>query len=176
MRYLIDGYNLLFKLGMQQGSPDRARLRLCDFLADLFGDRADRATVVFDARRLPPGVRAEQVHRGLRVLFSVQRPSADEMIADLVLQESRPADLAVVSDDRQVRLAARQGGARDLTAAAFLDEMERPAGRHGAAGEGGALPEKPDAASAAERHRWLEIFGGLEADPDLRDAFRKRDF
>lgn len=175
MRYLIDGYNLLFRLGLQHGSAERARRRFCDFLADLLGDRSGDTTIVFDARRLPQGVPPEQTYRGLRLLFAVGRPTADDLIADLVEQDGHPQDLAVVSDDQQVRLAARQGRARDLTGEAFLDEVETTTRKRPAAGTDEAA-DKPDSLTDEERRTWLEAFGDLEQDPDLRDGFPPRDF
>src|SRR5262245_49061467 len=55
MRYLIDGYNLLYALGLARKNGgraawDRARRVLLDWLADQLGPAAPDVTVIFDAQ------------------------------------------------------------------------------------------------------------------------------
>ena len=61
MRYLIDGYNLLYALGLARkyggrGAWDRSRRLLLDWLADRHGPTAGEVTVIFDAQNSFGGV------------------------------------------------------------------------------------------------------------------------
>src|SRR5215213_767456 len=114
MRYLIDGYNLLYALGLARKNGgraawDRARRVLLDWLADRAGPAVASVTVIFDAQNSLGGV-VEESHRGLRVLRDRGR-TADDMIEDLLREEKSPETLTVVSNDGRVRDAARRRGA-----------------------------------------------------------------
>ena len=54
MHYLIDGYNLLYAMGIIQGRSGptglaKARLRLLGLLSGAYGEEANQVTVVFDS-------------------------------------------------------------------------------------------------------------------------------
>src|SRR5215213_7667943 len=109
MRYLIDGYNLLYALGLARKNGgraawDRGRRLLLDWLADRAGPDAGNVTVVLDAQNAPTRVLAEEAHRGLRVLRKPGR-AADDLIEDLLRDERAPETLTVVSNDARVREA-----------------------------------------------------------------------
>src|SRR4051812_35636003 len=109
--YLIDGYNLMHAVGLAPtalptGRLEPARRRFLDWLADAAGGRAVR--VVFDAQA-SVAASPEQDHRGVRVAFAHRR-TADEMIEELVGAAPRPDRLTVVSNDNQVKEAARRRG------------------------------------------------------------------
>lgn len=111
MRYLIDGYNLLYALGLAQkkggrAAWDRARGLLLDWLADQHKTAPRNVTVALDAQHAKGKERIEESHRGLRVVRHEGR-SADELIEELVAAEREPEGLTVVSNDARVRGAAK---------------------------------------------------------------------
>lgn len=168
MRYLIDGYNLLHAMGVLLGrvGPHRlesARLNLLDRIRALHGDDAGAVTVVFDAANAPPGVRPEQDHQGIRVLFAL-REEADDLIETLIRHDSAPRRLAVVSDDRRLKEAARRRGCPALGCLDYLEQVRRQA-PHPADADGAA---KPPGDSDDEKRRWLEAFGDVTDDPWLK--------
>ena len=166
MRYLIDGYNLLYALGLARKNGgraawDRARRMMLDWLADRHGTAAGDVTVIFDAQNSLGGV-VEESHRGLRVLRDRGR-TADDMIEDLLRDEARPGTLTVVSNDGRVREAAIGRGAFVLKCNEYLDELLGPK-RPGV----GARPESPAdekdvRPTAQERAEWLKTFGGEQS-------------
>jgi predicted RNA-binding protein with PIN domain len=81
-------------------------------------------TVVFDAANLTnrPVVAAP---RGVKVVFSPPGVIADHVIRDLVAAEPPGRTVVVVSDDQEVARDARAGGARPVSAAAFLELLAR---------------------------------------------------
>ena len=173
--YLIDGYNLIHALGMIQrqmkaGGLEESRRWLLDFLADSFGDDSSRVTIVFDAKHAPRGVARHQEHRGLHVQFAPSKESADDRIETLIDEESTPAALVVISNDRRLKDAAEHRGARSWSHEALLDFLEKQqAGKHAE-----AIPEadeKTQRLSPDDVKRWLKEFGGMEAAPKLREFF-----
>ncbi|HZT78628.1 MAG TPA: NYN domain-containing protein [Gemmataceae bacterium] len=162
MRYLIDGYNLLFaQLGTPpQSSPralDYARRRLLDALSAAHAADPAAVTVVFDASRLPPGAAEEQDYRGLHVRYAVRQDEADDLIEELIRREASPRQLTVVSDDHRIQRAARRRHCVVMSCGECLDRMEARGQRSPPpAGEEGA---KPDRLTEEETQRWLREFG-----------------
>jgi hypothetical protein len=176
MFYLIDGYNLLYAMGVllpgREGPKvlERARRYLLGVLRDAHGDESGNVTVVFDAKHPPPGAPAEQDFEGIRVAFAVSHDEADDLIELLVRRAPAPRQLSVVSDDHRVRQAARRRQCQELGCGEYMDWLasrRRPPAAPPAA-EGSTKPEGP---SGEETQRWLREFGGLENDPDLKELF-----
>lgn len=163
--FLIDGYNLLFRLGYAtKKSPapvfDAARRQLLDWLAAGAPVRtgAARVRVVFDAVH-GPFPSGPSNHKGVTVEFSYRR-TADDHIADLAASERQPHLLTVVSDDHGVRQDARRAHAKTMTLAEFLDWSDALAERLKTP-EQASAPEKPGGPmGAAEAAELLRAFGG----------------
>jgi predicted RNA-binding protein with PIN domain len=172
--YLIDGYNLLHALGMIQhkvgpGGLEAARTRLLDFLATAFDDKAQRVTVVFDARHAPRGAAREQTYRGLQVQFAPSKKSADDAIEDAIEEAVAPKSLVVVSNDTRLQNAARRRGARFWSHHDLLDSFDQQNSNVKAnvvEDEKGDGPMSPD-----EAKRWLKEFESIEEDDDLKEFF-----
>jgi predicted RNA-binding protein with PIN domain len=178
MRYLIDGYNLMFALGLltKQVGPDSvepARRRLLEFLLARFGDDSGRVAVVFDAARAPRHIPAEEYHRGLHIYYALSE-EADDLIEELIRRESLPQGLSVVSDDRRLREAARRRGCGVLRCLDFVEAIAFPAAPPTAST--GDATMKPELPSAEETQEWLREFGDVEHDPALRKWLRQDDF
>ena len=164
MTYLIDGYNLLFRLGYAtKKSPtpvfEAARRELLNWLAASPPVRlgAARVRVVFDAVH-GPFASAPTNHKGVAVEFSFRR-TADEQIAELVEATRKPHEWAVVSDDNAVRAHARRTRVKALTLTEYLDWSEGIAARLRTP-EQASAPEKPQANDAGLDAELLRAFGG----------------
>lgn len=159
MRYVIDGYNLLYALGLARRNGgraawDRGRRLLLDWLADRHGHAAGDVTVIFDAQNSVGGV-VEETHRGLRVLRDRGR-TADDMIEDLLRDERSPETLTVVSNDARVREAARRRGAALFKCGEYVDALvDRPK----TAEPPPPADEKDVHPTAKETAAWLKAFG-----------------
>jgi predicted RNA-binding protein with PIN domain len=181
MRLLIDGYNLMFALGLMGGKfgPDgfrKVRLRFLNDLAAALGPvEAHQTTIVFDAADPPFHVPHELTHKGLTVLFAVDEESADDRIESLIAHHSAPKTLTVVSSDHRLREAASRRKARAVTADDFCTELEDRRRRKPA-----EAPEPPSAEERARLHGltpeeadfWLAAFADLAAEPETRAALR----
>jgi hypothetical protein len=173
--YLIDGYNLLYAMGVllpRRTGPhllEKARLRLLGLLRGACGEAAAGITVVFDAKLPPPGVPAELEHEGIRVVFAVKEGEADELIEELIRRASVPGRLTVVSDDHRIQQAARRRhcvvqGCGDFLD--WLDRQHRPRRAPPPAGAG-----KPGHVSEKETERWLREFADLADEPGWKELF-----
>jgi uncharacterized protein len=164
MRYVIDGYNLLYALGLVHARMgphglEKARLAL---LGRLVASGEAAVTVVFDAGQAPPGAPAEQDHQGVRVLFALRR-EADDLIEELIGRDSAPRGLTVVSDDHRVQQAARRRHCPVLGCLDFIERLGRPA-----APPPEEAPGKPSGVSREEAQHWLREFADLTRDPKVR--------
>ena len=169
MRYLIDGYNLAHATGDLLGRTERphglekARLALLGRLIALHGDDIGCVTIVFDALNAPPGAESQQDYKGVHVLYS-RHEEADDLIETLILKESSPRQLTIVSDDHRLKDAARRGKCTSVGCLDYLEQAGRPAPTRPIA-DGSA---KPQAVSAEETQRWLAEFADLADDPKLK--------
>ncbi len=130
---LVDGYNLLFHpryVDPRADEPLEARRgRLVTRLAALAARGKDRMAVVFDGdARLPADAR-RVVFAGLEVRFSTDGTSADDEIVAYLGRRSRPGEVVVVTDDRELRLRVAQAGGEARTAAPLAERLSEAAAR-----------------------------------------------
>lgn len=164
MTYLIDGYNLLYALGRltPRGGPAalaNARKELLRLLSAAAARDGASVTVVFDARRPPPGG-ARQTAAHVEALFAVGR-TADDLIEDL-LKEPATGRPTVVSNDHRLKEAARRRGCAWLGCLDFHERFLQP--RAAARPQADEPPEKP---TTDEVEHWLRAFGG-DGPPERR--------
>jgi predicted RNA-binding protein with PIN domain len=177
MQTLIDGYNLMYELGLLEKrlGPEgfrKARNRFLNRLAEGLGAKAShQTTVVFDAREAPRHLPRESTHKGLTVIYADEDEGADARIERLIAAHSAPKSLTVVSTDHRIRKAASRRKARIVTADAFWQQLENPS--RGVPPPARPQPDEPSrllGASPDEAAQWLEAFRDLEARPETREA------
>ncbi len=120
---VVDGYNVT-KTGYGTLTLEDQRARLVTGLGALAAQTRAEVTCVFDGADVenPPPSPAP---RGVRVLFSPARETADELICQLVRAEPAGRAVVVVSSDREIAQSVRRSGARPLPATALLRRLER---------------------------------------------------
>jgi predicted RNA-binding protein with PIN domain len=159
--YLIDGYNLLHRVGLISsqitGSQlEWARRRLLERLSAHYAAEGYRVTVVFDARNARQRDSADPVFHGIQVRFA-REEEADDLIETLIRESDRPSVLTVVSDDRRLREAARRRGCPVVGCVEYYESLGRPASQPARTGNTEAL--KPGPPSQVETEEWLKEFG-----------------
>jgi predicted RNA-binding protein with PIN domain len=114
MTLLIDGYNLLHASGLLgrgrgKGVLESARQALLNFLANSLPEAdVSRTTVVFDAHEAPWGSLRRSNVSGISVIFGSSELDADSVIEELILADSAPKRLTVVSSDHRLHRAAKR--------------------------------------------------------------------
>src|SRR5262249_52443973 len=146
-----------------------ARERLLSLLRKAHEEEPADVTVVFDARRAPPGATAEQDYRGIHVRFAVRYPEADDLLEELIRRCSAPHGLTVVSAGRRVRRGARRRGCGGRSCDDSLDWLGRS--RREPRPHRAAVPDKPETATEEEAIYWRQAFADLEDDPRMHELF-----
>ena len=166
MLTLIDGYNVLFSLGMvpspvKEGDLQRARQSLLQMLHEALAEKGKFCTVVFDATRAPSRAPGDTFFHGIDVRFTKRREEADDLIAYLITQCTTPKQLTVISSDHRLVEATSRKRATVVRADEFLDwlDLQKP---------GQPATSTAKQVSKAERDQWLKTFAGI--DHELADA------
>jgi len=120
---VVDGYNVT-KSGYGGLPLEQQRSRLLAGLAALAARTRAEVTCVFDGTTVGVPV-VSTPPRGVRVLFSAEGQTADELIDRLVRAEPPGRPVVVVSTDREVADRAVTAGARAVPSLALLRRLDR---------------------------------------------------
>ncbi|WP_329561430.1 NYN domain-containing protein [Streptomyces uncialis] len=120
---LVDGYNVT-KTGYPQMPLEKQRLRLLGQLSLLAAQTGAEITCVFDGAELAAPVLLAPP-RGVRVLFSKPKVTADELIRQLVRAEPPGRPVIVASTDREVADGVAKAGARPVASVMLLKRLSR---------------------------------------------------
>jgi uncharacterized protein len=168
MALLIDGYNLIHAAnlvgrGLGPRGLERTRQALLDFLvATLEPDVIARTTVVFDAADAPPGLPRKYDYQGMTIRFASAYDDADALIEELIVADSAPRRLTVVSSDHRLHRAARRRRATPIDSDRWYAQVlrERQARRAPARTTPEDEPAKPSGpVSAEEVAHWVREMG-----------------
>jgi predicted RNA-binding protein with PIN domain len=151
MPYLVDGHNLIPKVGLRLDSPDD-ELELVAVLQDFARLKRQQVEVYFDGA--PIGQSGTRRLGTIRAHFVRLGQTADNAIrARLIRMEKDARNWIVVSSDREVQGAARASQAQVISSEEFV-KMLREA--RNSAPKSNANEKK---LSPAEVDEWLKIFG-----------------
>lgn len=131
MSLLVDGYNLIYAAnivgrGIGPRGLERARQALLDTLAAALPDaERSRTVIVFDAAAAPPGLPRQLTYQGMLVRFAAGYESADELLEELIVADTAPKRLTVVSSDHRVQRAARKRRAKAIDSDIWFAELQR---------------------------------------------------
>jgi predicted RNA-binding protein with PIN domain len=167
MAILIDGYNLLHASGVMgrgrgPGFLERSRQALLNFLVESLDEQeAARCTVVFDAANTPTGLPRTTSHRGIAVKFAAGKADADELIEELIVADSSPRKLTVVSSDHRLHRAAKRRKATPVDSDIWFTQLvRRRSERQRSPATSDAKPPAPS--TPGEMQFWLRAFGVAE--------------
>lgn len=125
MRFIIDGYNLLYagRSGPHRNAADlqRERDRLIDRLAAYRRKKLCEMTVVFDGWQGGWATEGRERQKGIDLVFSKLGEKADDVIKRMV-QEHGPATV-VVTSDREVSLFSERLSVSVIPSEQFLTRI-----------------------------------------------------
>ena len=157
MPYLIDGHNLIPKLGLRLDSLDDEQELIAILQEYARIERKKQIEVYFDG--------APASHSGTRKVgtitahFVLQGTTADDAIKRRLKKMGKSAkNWTVVSSDRQVQIEARSTGATILSSDAFAKQLKM-------ARESAPKPAKDRKLSQQEVDDWLKLFEGRNHKP-----------
>jgi predicted RNA-binding protein with PIN domain len=150
MPYLIDGHNLIPRVGLRLDSLDD-ELELIHLLQDFCRLSRTQVEVYFD--NAPAGQPVKQKH-GLVTAYFVRRPHiADEAIYQRIRKLGASAkNWTVVSSDRRVQAEARSAKVKVMSSDEFAQQVRLALQNKTASAGESVMDEK-------ELNDWLELFG-----------------
>jgi predicted RNA-binding protein with PIN domain len=181
-RLLIDGYNLLYALGfIQPGNRtkrglEKARDKLIDAIAKRIPPAVRRSTwIIFDSADAPKNLPDTLVKHEMRVFFSRDWLSADEMLQAWISEHSSPKTLVVISSDHAVQRRASARSTTPFDSEHWIEAIEhllatlqpkvhggdkrQSDGHVGATEDTLEATERTQSVDARERDAWLKTFG-----------------
>ncbi len=125
MRYLVDAYNLLFRTRKKKAPLEQYRQSFIEDLNEIISKLNLQVTLIFDGAeehlRLPSRGHFET----LEIIYTNKGQTADEYIFDEVAIAKSPAQLTIVSNDRELTGRCRQHRAKTLTIDEFLHFLSK---------------------------------------------------
>ena len=121
MDYLIDGYNLMFRVQSdKKSSLEKRRETLIELLNTELSFIKTHVSVVFDSSEQVREFAQKANHPSLDVIYAPKGLSADDYIFELVEQRSNAKTLTVVTSDNELAKRCQHLGAHAQTIEAFL--------------------------------------------------------
>lgn len=120
MHYLVDGYNLLFRLVKSPRPLQKTRERFLKTLDEEVSEANLEVAIIFDsAEKKLAGVSRRHLE-AIEVIFTSEGLSADEYILEKISSSTSPKQKTVVSADRDLLRKAKRLGATPMSFAEFF--------------------------------------------------------
>ncbi len=130
---LVDGYNIVFAWDelkeAAQENLDAARQLLMDILSNYQGFKKNVVILVFDAYRVPRGVRDVSRYHNIYVVYTKEAETADAYIERATYEIGRHHRVRVATSDGAEQLIILGHGALRLSASTFRAEVEQVTGQ-----------------------------------------------
>jgi predicted RNA-binding protein with PIN domain len=122
MNYIIDGYNLGFKIStiepvLKRGQTDLAIKQISQYVKNKLSTQRGRVIIVFDGRDFH-GKAISQL-AGIKLIFSRKPQTADDIIRKFIRETTQVENWTVVSSDNEIRFTAQDHGAKVLKSSEF---------------------------------------------------------
>lgn len=124
MYYLIDGYNLIFSLIQSKESLQTLRQKVIRTLQKQFAKREISGTLVFDGAHRRDEESGLSYSSPLIIAYAPKGQSADEYIIELIETAKNPKQIAVVTNDRGLKMHAKSHGAKVQSNEEFIHWLE----------------------------------------------------
>lgn len=123
--YLIDGYNLLFRLMESKNSLESQRHLIIRSLQKEFQHLHLKGMIVFDGRHHHDEQSGLSYQSPLIIAYSHRGQTADQYILEKLETARLPSHITVVTDDRFLATAARGFKARTIGLQSFILLLEK---------------------------------------------------
>ncbi len=123
--YLIDGYNLLFRVEERKASLEKRRDVLISILADELQPFRFLAAIIFDGEDPVRKYAQRTVFEGLEVIYTHSGQTADDYIIEAVDCSSNPALLTVVTSDEGLKRQCAHLGAKTQSIESFSEMLAK---------------------------------------------------
>lgn len=123
MNYIIDGFNLAFKIGsiateLKNGNIDLAIRKISQFVKSRISGNKNRIILVLDGH---DDFRPEKSNQsGISIIFSKKPQTADDIIRDFIRTTKNIRQWCVISSDNEILFTAKDHGAQNMKSADFI--------------------------------------------------------
>jgi len=126
MLYIIDGYNLLYRVADPDDRFGEKREEMIRQLAKRFSRTKQRLLVVFDAYKKEEECRRTH-YRQIEIVYTAFGETADMRILREVQRREHPSNLTVVTSDKDLAWRSRRFGAKTEEVDRFLTKIPKAA-------------------------------------------------
>ncbi|OHB55370.1 MAG: hypothetical protein A2Y12_11720 [Planctomycetes bacterium GWF2_42_9] len=159
---IIDGYNLLHAVkGLLDSSNDITDVQLCKIIGEYLYRSKGKGSIIFDGIG-PKDKSGFNNLFNLEVVFSGTNREADDVIEKLILQNSAPKNLSVISSDRRIKDAAKKRKANPVDCVDFWLDMLKQLEKIQKQKQQAEPKEKYLGLSNSETEYWLREFGFIK--------------
>ena len=123
MQYLIDGYNLMFRVDQEAEDLQVQRERLIRNLDQKFAKLHLKGKIIFDAH-LQEGEGATEYAKNLEIYYTARFQTADEAILDL-LKGLKASGWVIITSDRGLALQVRREGFKTNSVEHFFSWLKK---------------------------------------------------
>ena len=125
MNYIIDGFNLAFKIkhivpNLKLGKIDLAIDQLIQYLKSKLTKSGSKIIVVLDGQKYSsqsyPG------RAGIKIIFSKKPQTADDIIREFIRSSANISKWCVISSDNEILYTAKDHGAQTMKSGDFLQK------------------------------------------------------
>ncbi len=123
MHYLVDAYNLLFRIQKKIPKLENGRKLLIEQINEAASSLNLVVTLVFDgaSKHLPHALRAH--FDAIAIVYTPESQTADEYIIQEVIEACHPSQITVVSNDRELSQKCRLHKAHIQTIENFFEML-----------------------------------------------------
>lgn len=126
MHYLVDAYNLFFRIQKKINPIAKKREQFIHQISTLLADLGGRITLVFDAGLTHSHEYPSLTNRGkIEILFTPKGLTADEYIIELVDRSKTPSRIMVVTSDRELSRKVNEHCGQTITVESFLKKLDK---------------------------------------------------
>ena len=124
MNYIIDGYNLGFKINsiathIKSGNLDLAIQKLTQFVRTCIKDPKSKVLIVLDGQ---DSFNPKSINKaGIKLVFSKKPQTADDIIRDFIRKTKQLKNWCIVSSDNEIIYTAKDHGARTMKSIEFTN-------------------------------------------------------
>lgn len=122
MHYLIDGYNLLFRLMDHRVGLKEQRSAIVSSLNDKTSLLGMNVSIIFDAVH-QPNEESRSHFKNIEIYFTAYQQTADDFIVNWLETKDHLSDYTVVTSDRGLATRVKALGAKTETTTTFLDRL-----------------------------------------------------
>ena len=124
MRYIIDGYNLIFQLYGEEASLQQLRQTLIEDLEEKAHLLQLHFIIVFDAHKESSAFSRSHIEN-VEIVYTEENQTADEYIVEIVRIAKSPRKLTIVTSDKTLATSVRAYYAHTEGAKAFFTSLQK---------------------------------------------------